>query len=232
MATGTIYLRPCADISVEHMIYPANSGLSAYQHINEEVSDEDALYIKVDTYDDDDVATSKFKLSNATSPSNKTFIITGVDIGGDPTGASSAGDARNAFKLEINGTETETFLVESEKNALISVSVPDVIVALNEYVAINGTLPDINIIITSYRYTSTSDGGNKAQTVDSGVSQIYVAIHYEEITDIGIHRKVNGAWVPATAAYQKVNGAWVEITADELRNYTQNNLIIDNGVLT
>lgn len=214
MATGTLILRPSADISVEHFLYPANSDVPAYQRINEEVSDGESLYIRTNSIGGIEIATSKFKLSNTTQL-NKSFIITSVSIMGDPIGTGTEKTAKNEFRLEINGVETESFLAETGKDIDISVSVPGVIDSINEYVATHETLPNINIIITSYIVPS-----NKSSS-DSGVSQIYVAMGYEEITDIGIHKKINGTWVAATAAYQKVNGAWVEITEDEAKSILQ-----------
>ena len=215
MASGTIYLRPSADISVEHFLYPATSDVPAYQRINEEVSDGKSLYIRTDFVGGIKTATSKFKLSNTTQL-NKSFIITSVSIMGDPICGGTAETAKNEFRLEINGVETESFLAETGKDVDISVSVPGVIDSINEYVATHETLPNINIIITSYIMP-----GNKGSS-DSGVSQIYVAMGYEEITDIGIYKKVNDTWVAAIAAYKKQSGAWVEITEDEAKTILQN----------
>ena len=169
---GTIILRPSADISVEHFCYPAASDVPAYLRINEEVSDGKSLYISTKSIHGIETATSKFKLSNTTQL-NKSFIITSVSIMGDPICGGTAETAKNEFKLEINGIETESILVESDRNVDISVSVPTVIDSINEYIATHGVLPDINISITSY-VVSGSKGNS-----DSGVSQIYVVLTYE-----------------------------------------------------
>lgn len=220
MASGTLYLRPSADIYVEHYFFMSGAvDYHAYMCINEEVSDDAGSYIQVHTIGVTE-ETSKFKLSNATTLTGKPFIVTAVNIMGDPSAISStSGTHRNRFSLEINGVETEAYLVESNKNFDISVSAPGVIDAINEFIATKGVLPDINIVITSYAYEDTSS--SKGGRVNSGVSQVYVAIHYEEITDIGIHHKVNGTWVAATAAYQKQNGSWVEITEAEAKTILQ-----------
>lgn len=171
---GALIFRPSADISVEHFLYPANSDVPAYQRINEEVSDGDAFYIKTSAANDINSPTSKFKLSNTTQLSGKLLAITGVSIKGDPHVSSTSSVAKNEFKLEINGIETESILVESDKGVDISVSVPTVIDSINEYIATHGVLPDINISITSYVVS-----GGKGSDTDSGVSQIYVVLTYE-----------------------------------------------------
>jgi hypothetical protein len=165
--TGTLILRPSADISVEHFLYPANSDVPAYQRINEEVSDGSSIYICSDFVRDNDYPTSKFKLSDTTQFSGKLLAITGVSIKGDPTG-----EGRNEFKLEVDGIETESFLTD-EPTKDFSVSVPTAVDLINKYIAIHGVLPDINIIITSY--VVTDDKGDS----DSGVSQLYVVLTYE-----------------------------------------------------
>lgn len=220
MATGTFYLRPSADISVGHVMYPSGSA-AAYLLINEEVSDEDATYIRSpDTQTG--VSTSKFKLSNTSQLPGKRFVVNSVNIAGDTYTSYLNGTNKNEFILEIDGTETA--LVATTTNKTFDISVTDAITLINEAVAQNGILPDINITVISY--DSLYIDGTKERNVASGVSQVYVAINYEEILDIGVHKKVNGEWVAATAAYQKQSGAWVEITEDECKAILQSHPIV------
>lgn len=220
MATGTFYLRPSADISVGHTLYPTTSA-AAYLLINEEVSDEDATYIRSpDTQTG--VSTSKFKLSNTSQLPGKRFIVNSVNIAGDTYTSYSNGENKNEFILEINGIETA--IVATTTNKTFDISVADAITLINEAVAQNGILPDINITVISY--DSLFSDTTKERNVASGVSQVYVAINYEEILDIGVHKKVNGEWVAATAAYQKQSGAWVEITEDECKAILQSRPIV------
>lgn len=226
MATGTLYLRPSADLSVEHDLYPAGS-TSAYSLINEEIADGSSTYIisKKDDYYTI-ISTSKFRLSNTSAIGNKPFFITAVNIVGDEFVSSTSATAspKNRVALEINGVEMQPVSTNGSKNAGFDCSFPDAIEAINEYLADNKVLPEINIIVESTTWDN-SQGGNKADIATSAITQVYVVLTYEEIQDIGIHHKVNGEWKAATAAYKKVNGAWTEITADEAKEIIASRLI-------
>ena len=212
MATGAIILRPSADIetTTQHSTYP---GLSAnlYTLINEEVADGDSTYI----YAKGTPRTSKFQLSSGTIPPEATIID--VTICAVPY---SQNEDEQIFRLEVNGiqaTETPTLYPGQAFNG----SVPSAITLINNYFIVNKTLPPIVLILLS----EVTNGANKSDSKDSGITQVYVVLTYEVITDIGIHKKVNGTWKAATAAYKKVNGAWAEITADEAKEIISSRLI-------
>lgn len=171
LITGTLTLRPSADIYVGHFAHPANSGLSAYQHINEEVSDGSSLYITTQELNGIYTATSKFKLSNTTPFSGQLTSITSVNI----MGVGKNDDAGvNEFKLEVNGVETVAYAGASNNKAFdILVSDASVLSLINEYLAVHKVLPDINITITSQ--STTGDKGMN----ESGVTQVYVVLAYE-----------------------------------------------------
>ena len=174
---GTLILRPSADISVEHNLYPADSG-AAFLLINEEENDGNATYIVSPPLVSTDIlVTSKFKLSPASEMSVKSFVITGVNIIGYSYCSSSNVSPRNTLNLEINGVEMQQSVATTGKNDF-DVAFPDAIEAINNYVATHKMLPEINITITSITWDS-SNGGNKARPTRSGISQIYVALGYE-----------------------------------------------------
>ena len=181
IVTGTLILRPSADISVEHILYPADSA-AAYLLINEEVSDEKTTYIRspeplINDADGEETSTSKFELSNTTHLDVNRFIITSVSIEGDPYSSSTGSPAKNRFALEINGIMTESVYVESEKNVDISTSMNSAIALINDFIFEHGTLPNINIIIESIGYKEI--GESKTTYVKTGVSQVYVVLGYE-----------------------------------------------------
>lgn len=220
MATGTIYLRPSADIYVEHALTPSDSAY-AYLLICEDVSDGNSTYIcSTDTVT---APTSKFKLSSTNQIGNKPFIVNSVSIIGEAYTTQDAAGAKNEFALEINGIETEYVLTQTSKDVDISTQMSSAVGLINDFILTHGTLPDINIIVTSLTFDYTS--GNKARSVNSGITQVYVAINYEEIPGIGVYKKVGEQWKEATAAYHKVGGAWVEITEEECKSILQNNTI-------
>ena len=176
--TGTLILRPSADISVGHLLYPSDS-TSAYLLINEEVSDREATYIisKMPTESNTEtIATSKFKMSNSSELPPKKFAITSVEIRGEVYEIGGFGaDAHNEFILNINGTDI--FVPRFRASKTFDISVPNAIPIINDCVAINGELPEINLIITSHGYTTI--GETKDSFRSSGISQVYLSINYE-----------------------------------------------------
>lgn len=208
MASGTLILRPSADISVGHTLYPAGSP-NAYLLISEEESDYSSTCISTS-----DTAASTFRLSGAGQAFK--HRVTSIYIHGDEYVSGNGGT--NYYQLDINGLLTG----EIEQNPTaskhtITLSVPEAVEIINSYVSINRCLPAINISIRSIADTS----GEKSTTSKVGVSQVYLGISYEEVLGINVHKKVDGAWKEAQAAYQKVNGSWVEITEDEAKSILQ-----------
>lgn len=178
---GTIILRPSADISVGHELYPTDS-TAAYLLINEEVSDTSSTYIRVPETADESTSstistTSKFKLSNVGTFPNKRFVVTSVNINGDNYCIDNvSNECKNEFNLEIGGAQSSTVTSTSDKDEF-DLPVIDAIPLINEAIANNGILPDINLNITSYAYAQTS--GNKVRFGYSGVTQVYVVLAYE-----------------------------------------------------
>ena len=221
MATGTLYLRPSADIFVEHIKSPSESEY-AYLLINEEESDGESTAIRCSSIIP--APTSKFMLENKSELSSQKIFITSVMIHGTSVPASMSYEGSlNYFSLEIDGTQTpETSVYNTGKNDYISVQDNNAAELINDYIYKNKKMPNINIIVKSVQAEVTS--GDKVRMMDSGVSQLYVLLTYET-TDIGIHRKVGGEYKAATSAYRKTNGSWVGITEEECKTILQNSFI-------
>lgn len=209
MASGTLILRPSADISVGHALNPAGSS-NAYLLISEEESDYSSTYIYTG-----DTATSTFRLSGAGQAFK--HRVTSIYIHGDEYVSGNGGT--NYYHLDINGLLTgEIEQNPTSSKHTITQSVPEAVEIINSYVSINRCLPTINISVRS----EASTGGEKAATSYVGLSQVYLEMSYEEVLGINVHKKVDGAWKEAQAAYQKRNGSWVEITEDEAKYILQN----------
>lgn len=176
---GSLYLRPSADISLGHEPFP-HDGIG-YLKINEEVSDKSSTYITSEHVLDSVTSTSKFKLSVTGELPDKLLRITSVNIAGESKSSpTSSINAQNDFKLEINGVETSvvTQIDTKDDGNTIDINIPDAIGLINEYVVINGILPDINLIITSHAFKDTSSD-KEDEYIDSGVTQVYVVLGYE-----------------------------------------------------
>lgn len=177
---GSLILRPSADISVGHKLVDNLGGeiTSAYLLINEEISDDSSTYIESPTGEHGSSVTSKFKLSVSGQLINKPFVVTSVNVMGQ-TMANSANETyeyKNEFWLEINGVETSTVECTTNKSAF-DLAISDAIWLINEAVATNGTLPNININVTSY--TFVPQNVKTAIPHGSGVTQVYVVLGYE-----------------------------------------------------
>lgn len=167
LVAGTLILRPSADISVEHSLYPHDS-TTAYLLINEEVADGTATYIT--SYDGKVSPKSRFCLFG--EPQHKIVKITSITIKGVPYNASSKA-GYNTFRLCFDGEEFESSRHNSTKD--IDLSLANAVTPINEYIAKNGNLPAIDLVISSEAPSNT--GGTKFY--HTGVTQVYVVLAYE-----------------------------------------------------
>ena len=217
MATGTLILRPSADISVEHEKEPSNSA-NAYSLISEEVADDDSTYLKgaVSIASGKRESLSSFRMS-LSSPA-KIDRVTKVTVTERISGSKYFEDGQvygEYFTLSINGTALQEYQIAKSLPtgyANYTLSVPAAVTPINNYIEDNISLPEITISLRTYY-----GGGSKS--FYSNITQVYITIEYEYSEDIGVYHKVGGAWKPATAAYKKVNGTWTEITGDECKAY-------------
>ena len=210
MATGTFILRPSADISVGHTLYPSDS-TAAYLLINEETDDGSSTYI---TSNSSSGLTSKFALSgNIPSELAK---VTNIKVVHVSSNAASNYTSIINYSLEIDGTKvsvSDSFSPSDTSYIVYEKNITDT-TFLNKLNS-SGAFSDLTLTITS------SCASNKSYKVNT--TQVYLEVTYNT-ADIGVHKKINGSWVAATQAYQKTNGAWTEITADECKAILQNSL--------
>ena len=236
MATGTLYLRPSEDVSLEHSIYPSTL-LNGYLAINEPVCDQSATYI----YADKGVtATSKFNLtldgeyvvhqvnhfsfadySGTTDAESTTWVGWKLTINNEVVWAVGV-DANGNFSSGTAGThDGEQYLtIYTEDHYTYGDEMIAARDKINQFLTINGRLPTVAFEI----YTLV--GGGSKSSNQYRMSQLYCELDCEyTICDIGVHTKNNGVWISAKGAYQKVDGVWVEISGDECKSILQNNLV-------
>lgn len=216
MATDQFYLRPSADISVEHKRSAALA--YAYAMINEEMSDGDSTYIYMQQSGTRVTATSQFSLSG-NIPSGK-FKVTGISITHKTRGNNDTTETVECF-ISVNGVNSRSLTFDLRDDVTYyygytgNVATDDLLNVINN----NDSFPDITLTIIT---TSPTNKNNK-NTIDAvAITQAYVEITYEEIADeeiadIGVHVKVNGEWVAAKTAYQKQSGLWVEIEPEQCK---------------
>ena len=213
MATGTFYLRPSADISVEHSLYPEGS-TSAYMLINEETSDGEATYIYKYCYNEYS-ATSSFKMNGEYPDKIPNITSAKLVINGDDDGS------KNAYR-EIKATVkigSTSFEYSNTSNPHISTDASDIAAEINNNLN-NGIVPNVEISIYSY-LSDNQDVGTEGLTVY--ITQVYIELTYE--FDLNIYTKSNGVWTQADAVYQKQGGVWTEITGDEGKSVLRSHLI-------
>jgi len=234
MATGTLILRPSADISLGHDVYPTDLG-AGYLAINEEVDDGEATYLSVTSVaaaDGAREATSTFALAVAGGLKVKIYNVSAVTAFATCTWGGS-GNTPYYAKVEV--LIDDVVYVTSDNTGstqAISFDCADLVEPINSYIANNnGALPNILLRITNGAYPVATETDDKtAGTVtnySSATSKCYQAYieltcEYKEI--IGICHKVNGEWMSTVAAYQKQGGVWAEITEDEAKSILSSSL--------
>ena len=221
--------RPSADIEVGHAIPNGFSGI--YELLDEEVTDDSFTEI----CEEDDTSTSSTVLvkvpikkaaiqqirlvsrmcvtEEGDARGEVEFYISVNDSGGIPFGTyQSAGYLPTAW------VEGEYYTFES-----VIPSDAEVYKDIESYYKINKTMPPLEIRIVTTGDSSNGYGGDK--TGSAHVSQVYLEIVYENITNIGIFDKIQSDHKAATAAYKKVGGTWTEISEDEAKATIKNNTI-------
>lgn len=216
MATGIFYLRPSADISLGHKVYP-DTLTAGYLAISEEVSDGTSTYLTTSNTDSL-IGPSTFGFSGnkpegCDSITNFTLVVDyflsisqGTFVSKEVSGIIYFGE-----------TEIAEYSCSSSVSSMdiLSVSLVDVTSSINEYIKNNGSFPDIRASVEFAGDVDSNDSGKS--THNHYLTQMYIVVEFE--TDgLNIYHKANGAWTQAQAAYQKQNGVWVEITEDECKN--------------
>lgn len=227
MATGTVYLRPSADISLGHPVYPETL-TAGYLAICEEVSDGKATYIGVSDATSDFSYTSNFKLSLDGDYKIKNVLSATFKFSGGVSGYYIEGNeaiAKCECTVLFNGVEVfSDYDVSgdySTHTGLTDADMSDLTAAFNSYIGQNGaeTIPEITVTILNSFQKGSSKG-----TLYSYTSQVAIKLECEYEAGLNIHHKLNGTWLQAQAAYQKQNGAWVEITEDACKSLLSNSL--------
>lgn len=239
MATGTFYLRPSADVLLEHSSSLTEGG---YLAINEEVADGDATkIINIRDYDTPD--SSIFKLAGIV-PNEKIKIIdikvcVNALIWAENGASGGSSSVSIDVMLSVNGTTIDPYTICNLHSQINSnVNTPYTLYesvnfdnenilknTINNYLLSSEykNLPDIELTITTTVKAAQDDKGRGKAGVY--ITQAYVVCSFDTNFGLSIHKKVNGSWLQAQAAYQKQNGTWVEITEDACKEILQNNLL-------
>lgn len=215
MGTGKFYLRPSADISVGHTLHPADS-TAGYLLINEETADNGSTYICLNHSGKSSSASSQFMLTGNVPTGDIT--ITGIKLKHVSMCSTTNLSTRNVeCSIDASGVVVTTSTSVSTTYTLYEHDITD---ASFIDVFNSDNFPSVTLTINTVGATSTS----KSASIDT--TQVYLEISYDDgLSDnIGVHTKVNGAWVAATKAYRKLNGVWTEITADECKQILSSSL--------
>lgn len=232
MAVNSTKIKPCADISGKHSLFPADS-TAAYLLVNEDVCDEDATYIchGTDDYSTTDINfDSAFKLTLSDMSLRYKLVSASVSLVVGKSYTASSGDGGHiSCVVKMNGTEylLETIAANSSLNNTYytySVDIDDTsfVTNFNNYLRTNNKSPEIELYISTELVAAGN--GTKGYAVDQiHISQIYMTLVY----DLGAHRKIGDNWTRIKEAYRKQNGGWVEIDKDEFKSIIQSNFLVD-----
>ena len=198
-----IYLRPSADISIEHGLYPAES-TSAYSLINEEINDGSATYIS-HTFDANDATTwsktSSFVFSASQNmPSSDLYKIKQAFFYTD-----------EGTNVELTAATLENYCIEVtiriDDNNVITIDNVNGGVYFTNLINISSFPQSVSVTVTTKCDSCTA--GSKSSTTTRLLTQLYIEIVYET----HIRRKVNDVigWRVADIVYQKINNTWTQI---------------------
>ena len=153
---GTCFLRPSADISLGHPVYPET--LSAgYLAINEEVSDGNATYIGYTTSSNGEIsATSKFKMSLQDEYQIAQIVSAKLVIKGYLSGnySENAGTTAASCNGSVSILGEKAFEWNERRTSgtvqTFSYDMPNFVTILNNYItAGNESIPEVTIEITN-----------------------------------------------------------------------------------
>lgn len=231
MASGKLYLRPSSDVYVEHFgqkagetYLPDQMAGEAYLLISEEESDGESTCITCSI--NQPSTTSKFVLENKSNFPSKGFVITSVELCASSVPLGYSVGSLNYFTLEIAGVQTA--VRESLTNGIdtsISILDAEAVGVINEYLIKNKKMPQICVSVRSKTYIYNHNNG-KSEEHESGISQLYVVLTYEEV-GLNIYKKVNGEIKSAAASYRKVEGSWLEISEATCKDVLKNKIIVE-----
>lgn len=227
MALNKFYLRPVADISLQHALYPEDS-TTGYNLINEEVYDEEATYIYHNVLADaeEETLVSTFSLGG-NIPSNYTPVASWLSAKFIAPSYDSDYSVKvffnNILQGELYCPHTSFNLTLSPEN--VSIFRLNLEKPLKEYIKQNGyteTLP-VTIEITTHHAANT---GNKTSDYQMKIGQVYIEIEYTDYNQSYI--KYGTEWAKPVTAYKKNNGQWEELIEDDFLDNIQNNTFLKN----
>ena len=236
MASGTVILRPSGDDGGDHKGYPEDTTL--YKWISEKTCDGDGSYIYYSRnlgLSEDGI--SRYYLSGAI-PTVK-IKVTGVKVRFAAKSTDSGVASFVSFEVRVPPDSYYAYGTD-QREAIDYLSEPetllfgdDLVERINTYIGENGndSLTNLMLLVRiKAGYYSHGTSSSVEYVYDTvRVSQVYLEIDYEEILDIGVFRKVNGAVKAAVEAYKKVGGTWQEIDEAEAKSILKNNTITQGG---
>lgn len=232
---GSFILRPSEDILLEHEVVPSTI-VSGYLAINENTADDNATYLKTQGGHDYDVEHhSSFYLSGNIPMDGKMRILAIMSV--SRADLVSTTQASSSFKTVISFGDVYT-TANSDSNSWLAdvdgyttyecVCTSELKDAINTAISTNGISELQKLILDVYSIAGANVNNEKGTYTSASISQVYLELIYEDVLDIGVHKKVNDEWQTATSAYQKRSGAWVEISETECKSILQNSFIISN----
>jgi hypothetical protein len=237
---GLLTLRPCNDIYREHNIPEGFDG--AWSLINDLESDNEETCIgdRVESPLDftGTLSSSLTTIVGFENPQKEIKVIQMTIKSSEQLNAFGNTDveavANIKTKLTAAGENYGTMRTSDLNSGIWSLKInklnkdDSIVVAINDYVNKNKTFPEITYSINT-DLTVVDKNTSKGGTALANLSQACIDILYEDILDIGIHRKVGGVVKAATAAYRKVGGSWAEIPEEEAKDILNNNIITQGG---
>lgn len=247
MATGTIILRPSADIFIGHTLAPLDSTVG-YVLINEETTDLSSTFIGARMLSSDFVddgliinESSEFELSAIDNIPNEKIIITGVKIHSYGTNGSDSDILSNKIGLCVNGEVcrlhdilyTDFILNDDGTEGIYGYNVVDDIESiqmLNKHLLKTdiGIIPSISIQFITSVGDYNGDPDDKFKYVYCPtLSTIWVELSYETYAGLPIYKKNEHEWKMGYGVYIKSNGSWVKQDIDTAISYINNKFVID-----
>ena len=220
MAIKTLILRPITGSYDSPATYPDSVATEErYLLVSEEVADDDATYISINT-----------------------TAINAVTMFSVPSGYQSLipQSMRLVVRARAASTATTGLVVQRTHMSLDASSTSNVELAsfaiTSEYAMYTTTI-ESSIIEGVWNALYTDNASNYfilKSKASSGkntalrVTQVYLEVDFEvEDTEAtGIYVRNNGSFIEASKFFKMISGIWTEITVDECKSILQNNLIV------
>lgn len=193
---ATYYLRPSADVSLQHS---CSTGSSGYALINEATPDDDSKYI----YNEDTGSSS----SGSTFTKTSSFTATGTI-----PSTYTISSAKVVIRAKRGGESSSDSAISG---AVGSSSLSSTKLATS-YINYEATVDASNLTRSGDNVTCTVSATTalkvyKNETGNVRITQIYIQVEASDNSKFYV--KVDGNWVQAKKAYIKQNGSWVEATS-------------------